>query len=133
LLILNIFTTKSISSILLIGLLLFTLGYFFLHKSIGKKNNLLIVITVLFGMVHGLGFGSYLLSTGINSNNMVTSLLGFNLGVEIGQIIFVLTALTIIWMLNKLRFTKIIELIRNTAFVFVTAMGFFWFIQRLVI
>ena len=133
LLILNIFTKNSSSSILLIGLLLFSSGYFFLHKSINKKNNLLIVITLLFGMIHGLGFGSYLLSTGINSNNIITSLLGFNLGVEIGQIIFVLSALTIIWMLTKLRFNKTIELIKNTAFVFVTTMGFFWFIQRLII
>ena len=133
LLILNIFTKNSISSILLIGLLFFSTGYFFLHKSINKKNNLLIVITLLFGMIHGLGFGSYLLSTGINSNNIITSLLGFNLGVEIGQIIFVLGALTIIWMLTKLRFNKTIELIKNTAFVFVTTMGFFWFIQRLII
>ena len=91
------------------------------------------MITLLFGMIHGLGFGSYLLSTGINSNNIITSLLGFNLGVEIGQIIFVLSALTIIWMLTKLRFNKTIELIKNTAFVFVTTMGFFWFIQRLII
>ena len=133
LLILNIFTKNSISSILLIGLLLFSSGYFFLHKSINKKNNLLIVITLLFGMIHGLGFGSYLLSTGINSNNIITSLLGFNLGVEIGQIIFVLTALAVIWKLTKLRFNKTIELIKNTAFVFVTTMGFFWFIQRLII
>ena len=133
LLILNIFAKNSIPPILLIGLLFFSLGYFFLHKSITEKSSLLIVITVLFGMIHGLGFGSYLLSTGINSNNIITSLLGFNLGVEIGQIIFVLTALAVIWMLTKLRFNKTIELIKNTAFIFVTTMGFFWFIQRLVI
>ena len=124
---------NNIPPILLIGLLFFSLGYFFLHKSITEKSSLLIVITVLFGMIHGLGFGSYLLSTGINSNNIITSLLGFNLGVEIGQIIFVLTALAVIWMLTKLRFNKTIELIKNTAFIFVTTMGFFWFIQRLVV
>ena len=90
------------------------------------------MITVLFGLIHGLGFGSYLISTGINSNNMITALLGFNLGVEIGQIIFVLTILSIIWVLLKLRQNKIIELIKNISFIFVTTMGFFWFIQRLV-
>ncbi len=133
LLILNIFTKNNVSSVLLIGLLFFSLGYFLLHKSISKKNNLLILITVLFGMIHGLGFGSYLLSTGINSNNIVTSLLGFNLGVEVGQIIFVFATLVIVWALKKIKLNNIIELIKNTAFIFVTTMGFFWFIQRLVI
>tara|TARA_B100000676_G_C17972979_1_gene784426 strand:- start:907 stop:1182 length:276 start_codon:yes stop_codon:yes gene_type:complete len=90
------------------------------------------MITVLFGLIHGLGFGSYLISTGINSNNIVTALLGFNLGVEIGQIIFVLTILAIAWVLMKLRLNKIIEIIKNVSFIFVTTMGFFWFIQRLV-
>tara|TARA_Y100001960_G_scaffold183558_1_gene192352 strand:- start:176 stop:451 length:276 start_codon:yes stop_codon:yes gene_type:complete len=90
------------------------------------------MITVLFGLIHGLGFGSYLISTGINSNNMITALLGFNLGVEIGQIIFVLTILSIAWVLMKLRLNKIIEIIKNVSFIFVTTMGFFWFIQRLV-
>ena len=132
LLILNILTNNHLSSILLLGLLLFSLGYFFLHKSIKNKNNLLVMITVLFGLIHGLGFGSYLISTGINSNNMITALLGFNLGVEIGQIIFVLTILSIIWVLLKLRQNKIIELIKNISFIIVTTMGFFWFIQRLV-
>ena len=91
------------------------------------------MITVLFGLIHGLGFGSYLISTGINSNNMITALLGFNLGVEIGQIIFVLAILSIVWVLMKLRLNKIVELIKNISFIFVTTMGFFWFIQRLVI
>jgi len=133
LLILNIFTNNSFSTILLLGLLIFSLGYFFLHRSINKKNNLLIMITVLFGMIHGLGFGSYLVSTGINNSNIITALLGFNLGVEIGQIIFVLVILSIVWMLMQLRLNKIIELIKNFSFMLVTTMGFFWFIQRLII
>ena len=90
------------------------------------------MITVLFGMIHGLGFGSYLVSTGINNSNIITALLGFNLGVEIGQIIFVLVILSIVWMLMQLRLNKIIELIKNFSFMLVTTMGFFWFIQRLI-
>ena len=132
LLVLNISTKNNFSSILLIGLLIFSLGYFFLHRSINKKNNLLIMITVLFGMIHGLGFGSYLVSTGINSSNIITALLGFNLGVEIGQIIFVLAILSVIWILMQFKLNKIIDLIKNGSFVLVTSMGFFWFIQRLV-
>ena len=132
LLTLNIFTKNNFSSTLLIGLLIFSLGYFSLHRSINKKNGLLVMITVLFGMIHGLGFGSYLISTGINSNNIITALLGFNLGVEIGQIIFVLAILSVIWILMQFKLNKIIDLIKNGSFVLVTSMGFFWFIQRLV-
>ena len=83
-----------------------------------------LVPLILFGIAAGFSPGP---------NNIITSLLGFNLGVEIGQIIFVLIILAVIWMLTKLRFNKTIELVKNTAFIFVTTMGFFWFIQRLVI
>ena len=132
LLILNIFTSYNLPTILLLGLLIFSVGYFLLHKSVNRKNSLLIIITVLFGMIHGLGFGSYLVSSGISSNNIITALLGFNLGVEIGQIIFISASLIIIGILVKLKFNKIIEIIKNVSFMFVTSMGFFWFIQRLI-
>ena len=132
LLILNIFTSYNLPTILLLGLLIFSVGYFLLHKSVNRKNSLLIIITVLFGMIHGLGFGSYLVSSGISSNNIITALLGFNLGVEIGQIICISASLTIIGILIKLKFNKIVEIIKNVSFMFVTSMGFFWFIQRLI-
>jgi len=45
-----------------------------------------ILIVFFFGLVHGLGFASALSEVGIPRNNFFTSILSFNLGVEIGQI-----------------------------------------------
>jgi hypothetical protein len=41
------------------------------------------------GLLHGLGLASVLADLGLSSENRVVSLLGFNLGVEVGQLLFV--------------------------------------------
>jgi len=48
------------------------------------------VVTLLFGLVHGLGFAGVLreLGVGTGGRGLVLPLLAFNLGVEIGQLIF---------------------------------------------
>ncbi|WP_254695909.1 HupE/UreJ family protein [Palleronia sp. THAF1] len=43
-------------------------------------------IVLLFGLLHGLGFASVLAEYGLGSQNFVAKLIGFNLGVEIGQL-----------------------------------------------
>lgn len=53
------------------------------HKS---KN----LIAALFGLIHGLGFGSYYSMLTLGEINYWKALLPFNLGVEIGQILVVL-------------------------------------------
>ncbi len=45
-----------------------------------------VLVVFFFGLVHGLGFASALSEVGIPRNNFFTSILAFNLGVEIGQI-----------------------------------------------
>ena len=42
-----------------------------------------------FGLVHGLGFASALNEIGLPRNNFITSILAFNVGVEIGQIVVI--------------------------------------------
>lgn len=47
------------------------------------------VLVFACGLLHGLGLASVLADLGLSSENRVVSLLGFNLGVEIGQLLFV--------------------------------------------
>ena len=42
-----------------------------------------------FGLLHGFGFANVLIDLGLSSSSMIVSLLGFNLGVEMGQIALV--------------------------------------------
>lgn len=117
---------------LMLGILLFSLGYFYLLKNLNSENNLLSIITIIFGLIHGFGFGGFLLGSKISSENIFSGLLGFNLGVEVGQIIFVLLILLIYKLLMILKITKIIEVMKNLSFFAVVFFGFFFFIQRLI-
>lgn len=55
------------------------------------------VLTFGFGLVHGLGFAS-VLSVMLPPDHVIAPLLGFNLGVEIGQLVIVAIALPLAWL-----------------------------------
>jgi hydrogenase/urease accessory protein HupE len=54
-----------------------------------------------FGLLHGMGFAGALADIGLPPNNVPLALLFFNLGIEIGQIIFVLLVLGIWWLAKR--------------------------------
>jgi hypothetical protein len=49
-----------------------------------------VLIVFFFGLVHGMGFATALNEVGLPRNNFFTSILAFNFGVEVGQIIVIL-------------------------------------------
>ena len=51
-----------------------------------------------FGLLHGMGFAGALAEIGLPQNNVPLALLFFNIGIEIGQIIFVALVLGIWWL-----------------------------------
>lgn len=57
------------------------------------------VLIGFFGMIHGLGFSNYLKSLLLSEEDLILPLLGFNLGIELGQIVFSLAVFIIafIW------------------------------------
>jgi len=54
-------------------------------------------LTFAFGLVHGFGFASALKDAGLAQGDLVSPLLGFNLGVEIGQLCIVGLVLPLAW------------------------------------
>ena len=54
-----------------------------------------------FGLVHGMGFGAALNSSGFGGRSALSALLGFNIGVEAGQLAVVAVALPLIWVLRS--------------------------------
>ena len=130
--ILSFSTNIQFSGFLMMGLLLFSLGYFFLKEYSVNSDNLLILITIVFGLIHGFGFGGFLLSTEINSGNILSGLLGFNLGVEFGQVLFVLGILLIFQLIRFIRLNFIINLFRDTSFALLICFGLYFFVQRLI-
>ena len=49
-----------------------------------------IILVFLFGLIHGMGFASSLNEIGLPRNKFLTSILSFNVGVELGQITIIL-------------------------------------------
>jgi len=60
-------------------------------------------LTFVFGLVHGFGFASALKDAGLAHGDLVSPLLGFNLGVEIGQLCIVGLVLPLAWSLRATR------------------------------
>lgn len=74
-------------------------------------NNLFPVISgrrwamaFVFGLIHGFGFASVLADLGLPGDALVSSLLGFNLGVELGQLAIVAGFLPLAFVLRETRF-----------------------------
>jgi len=96
-----------------------------------KKNEWTVVaVTGLIGLLHGLGF-SFVLQhiLQVTSPNIWQSLLAFNLGVEIGQVLIVIASFSIFYLISLLgtRATKINRLIVAGV---CACISFYWVIER---
>src|SRR5207245_9443025 len=73
------------------GMALFTFSYLTLvttlrDRRVEVRGWLLAIVTMVFGMVHGFGFAGFLLESGLTRSHILAPLLGFNVGVELGQL-----------------------------------------------
>jgi predicted membrane protein len=64
------------------------------------------VMATAFGLIHGVGFSNYLQSLLSAEQSLVVPLLGFNLGLEAGQLIIVAILLTLFFVLKKVAQVK---------------------------
>jgi len=82
-----------------------------------------------FGLLHGLGFANALTEIGIANDQLLFSLLFFNLGIEAGQLLMIPVFSFLIWLAYK--FNKYKQSAICVSYVLGT-MGFFWFINRTI-
>ena len=114
----------------LAGLALFSACYLALSDTPRLALRLRPAATVLFGLVHGFGFASVLIELGIPKDRLLVGLFGFNVGVEIGQLMIV----GILWIGGVLLLRRIVGLERRLAAAAASAvlcgLGLFWFFER---
>jgi hypothetical protein len=119
----------SLPLLSVLGLLVFTACYFAL-VSRSDSGWLRICLTFAFGLVHGFGFAGILVEMSLPSDRLVPALLGFNLGVEVGQIGVVL----ILWpLLASARRTVSLEQTRWASEISAAALcglGLYWLVER---
>lgn len=86
-------------------------------------------VVFVFGLLHGLGFASVLGDFGLPSGQFIPALIGFNIGVELGQ----LTVIAIAFLAVGLWFGKkswYKPLIANPASAAIALIGAYWVIER---
>jgi hydrogenase/urease accessory protein HupE len=86
------------------------------------------LLAFVFGLLHGLGFASALLETGLPEEHVLLSLLSFNLGVELGQIGVVVVALALARVVSRTRLDR--SSLRTAMIYAMGATSAFWFIER---
>ena len=120
-------------SLLLIGTGIFGANYLMLTGHMRDAGRVRLVMTLVFGLIHGFGFASNLLEMKLPSGRLAQLLFGFNFGVEIAQVIVVLTAVLIAAILVKLRMGLPRPIVTDIAASFLVAEGLVWFLSRTVV
>ena len=90
------------------------------------------VVAFCFGLLHGFGFASALTSAGLPRAELPLALLNFNVGVEIGQLAFVLLILLLerSFRILEVRWPRWAEVLPGYT---VGTLGAFWTIQRVAL
>ena len=100
----------------------------FYSKTLNLRRS---IIVFCFGLLHGLGFASVLVEFGLPVQQFVPALVGFNIGVELGQISIVLILFGLIgyWFNTKNWYRKLITLPISSV---VGLIGLYWFFERVI-
>jgi len=95
------------------------------NQSLKRKS----IIVFFFGLIHGLGFATMLKEFSMTRDNFLTTLISFNVGVEIAQILIVSL---VVCLLLLLRFSKIDYKLYmvNPASIIIAIIGMWWGIER---
>jgi hydrogenase/urease accessory protein HupE len=98
------------------------------HPKLGWKR---LAIVFSFGLIHGLGFASSLSEVPFPKHQFIVALLGFNFGVDWGQLFVISIAFLLVgWWRNKPWFRARIAIPCSLT---IAAIGIFWAIQRIIL
>lgn len=82
-----------------------------------------------FGLIHGFGFAGALHELELSSGELVTALLGYNTGVEVGQLAIVAAIAPLILVLQ--RRPRLHRAVVRACAAAICAAGLYWFVQRI--
>jgi hypothetical protein len=119
----------AVPALALVGIAVFALGYLGLLGRVARPGRLRWFVAFVFGLIHGFGFAGLLVELGLPTDRLVPALLGFNLGVEVGQLALVALA----WPLLRLGLgadpaARALRIQLGSAAVLVV--GIYWFLTR---
>jgi hypothetical protein len=86
------------------------------------------LVAFAFGLLHGLGFAGALSDVGLPSNAIPMALLFFNVGVELGQVAFILAVLAVLAALRRVPLQA--PWLRTASAYAIGGLAMFWTLQR---
>jgi hypothetical protein len=116
--------------LLLLGAGLFTANYLMISGNLRDAGRLRMLITLVFGLIHGFGFAADLLQLQLPPERLAGLLVGFNLGVELGQLTLVVGATLLVMALRRLHLALPRPIVVDVASAFLVGLGTFWFVSR---
>ena len=90
------------------------------------------VVVFGFGLLHGLGFASVLGEFGLPDASFVSALIGFNVGVELGQLTVIAIAFVLVgyWFGRRPWYRSVIAIPASAA---IAVTGAYWFLERTIL
>ena len=120
-------------TLLLIGAGIFGANYLMLTGHMRDAARVRLVMTLVFGLIHGFGFASDLLEMRLPTGRLAQLLMGFNLGVEVAQVMVVMSAVLLAYILVKVRLAVPRPILTDIAASFLVAEGLVWFLSRTIV
>ena len=120
----------TLPPLLLFGAALFCANYLMLSGHMRDAGRLRLIVTLVFGLIHGFGFAATLLEMQLPAQKLAQILVGFNIGVEIGQLSLVLTLMGLVGLAvrNKLSLPR--PIVVDAVAAGLVAVGTYWFVSR---
>lgn len=91
--------------------------------------SILPLITVAFGLVHGAGFAGGLRELSVSQADIFLPLLGFNMGVELAQLLALAGVYAAAWVMNR-RLSNVAIYVQHLVTLLIFSMGTYWFAVR---
>jgi hypothetical protein len=120
----------TLPTLLLLGAGLFVYNYLMVSGRLQQAGRLRLVITLVFGLIHGFGFAASLLEMQLPPERLAELLVGFNVGVEIGQLTLVLSVTLLAALLMRLKWAPPRAIVVEMAAACLVGLGTFWFVSR---
>ena len=115
---------------LLLGAGLFSSNYLLVSGHLRDAGRVRLVVTLVFGLIHGFGFAADLLESRLPAGRLAELLLGFNLGVEIGQLTLVIALTLVTAFLVRRHWALPRPIVADISAACLVGLGTFWFVAR---
>jgi len=114
----------------LAGLAIFAACYFELLGAASRPALLRWAIAFVFGLVHGFAFAAVLSEAHLPADRLARALLGFNVGVELGQLVIVTLAWPLLHLATRSDRGRLRAAVIEVGSAAVCGLGLFWFVTR---